>query len=148
VRGITEGEAYNELQGYTLLLRDEAFIHQHVVDAWMAQHADETTKPIGLTFALIGLYLHVERGLSGRQVQQAHMTLGRRRRPWPRFPLPADRGSITAVDVIGAAPGAARNQAIDAWASSTWRAFEDSRPAVAGLVTEYGIDRWRPASIG
>jgi hypothetical protein len=30
---ITEADAYNELQGYTLMLRDEAFIHQHVVDA-------------------------------------------------------------------------------------------------------------------
>ena len=148
MRGITEAEAYNELTGYTLMLRDEAFVHQHVVDAWMAQHADETTKPIGLTFALIGLYLHVERGFSGRQVQQAHMTLGRRRRAWPRFPLPADRGSITAVDVIAAAPGAARNQAIDAWASSTWRAFQDSRGAVAGLLAEYGIDGDRRARDG
>ncbi len=148
MRGITEAEAYNELMGYTLMLRDEAFIHQHVVDAWMAQHADETTKPIGLTFALIGLYLHVERGFSGRQVQQAHRTLGRRRRAWPRFPLPAGRGSITAVDVIAAAPGAARNEAIDAWASSTWQAFQDSRPAVAGLLAEYGIDGDRRARDG
>lgn len=148
VRGITEAEAYNELMGYTLMLRDEAFIHQHLVDAWMAQHADETTKPIGLTFALVGLYLHVERGFSGRQVQQAHRTLGRHKRTWPRFALPADRGSITAVDVIAAAPGPARDRAIDAWASSTWRAFQDGRPAVAGLVTEYGIDGWRPANSG
>ena len=146
MRGITETEAYNELQGYTLLLRDEAFIHQHVVDAWMAQHADETTKPIGLTFALIGLYMHVERGFSGRQVQQAHMAMGRHKRSWPRFPLPANRGSITAVDVIAEAPGGARNQAIDAWASSVWRAFQDSGSAVVGLLAEYGIDRWRPAS--
>ncbi len=145
MREITEPEAYNTLQGYTLMLRDEAFIHQHVVDAWMAQHADETTKSIGLTFALIGLYLHVERGFSGRQVQQAHMTLGRHKRSWPRLSLPADRGSITAVDVIAAAPGPARNKAIEAWASSVWRAFQDSRPAVASLVTEYGIARWRPA---
>jgi hypothetical protein len=123
------------------MLRDEAFIHQHVVDAWKAQHADETTKPMGL-------YMHVERGFSGRQVQQAHMAMGRHKRSWPRFSLPAGRGSITAVDVIAEAPGGARNQAIDAWASSVWRAFQDSGPAVAGLLAEYGIDRWRPASEG
>jgi uncharacterized protein DUF5946 len=82
--------AYNELQGYTLGLGDERFIHQHVVDAWMAQHADERTKPIGLTFALVGLYLHVQRGFSGRQVQRAHMFLARRKRTWPSFPLPED----------------------------------------------------------
>jgi hypothetical protein len=136
---LTEADAYHELQGDTLMLRDPAFVHQHVVDAWMAQHADETTKPIGLTFALIGLYLHVERGFSGRQVQRAHMTLARRRRSWPRFALPAGRGSITAVEVLAAPPGPARNQAIDAWASSVWHAFRDSRSAIAELLRQYGI---------
>ena len=110
VTTITEADAYDELQGYTLMLRDEAFIHQHVVDAWMAQHAHESTKPIGLTFALIGLYLHFERGFSGRQVQLAHMALGRRKREWPIFPLPADRGGITAVEVIAAPPGPERDR--------------------------------------
>ena len=136
---ITEADAYNELQGYTLMLRDEAFIHQHVVDAWMAQHADETTKPIGLTFALVGLYLHFERGFSGRQVQLAHVALGRRKRAWPGFPLPADRGEITTVEVIAAPPGSERDRAIDAWASSVWQAYRASEPAVAALLNEYAI---------
>ena len=39
--------AYQALCAYTLGLRDARFIHQHVVDAYMAQHADERTKPIG-----------------------------------------------------------------------------------------------------
>ena len=47
---------------------DPAFIHQHVMDAWAVQTADELTKPIQLTFALVGLYLHVEMAFSGRQV--------------------------------------------------------------------------------
>ena len=136
---ITEADAYDELRGYTLMLRDEAFIHQHVVDAWMAQHADESTKPIGVTFALIGLYLHFERGFSGRQVQLAHMALGRRKRKWPRFPLPTGRGDITAVEVIAAPPGPERDRAIDAWAFSVWQAFRASEPAVAALVNEYAI---------
>ena len=51
----SERHAYDELQCYTLARGDLAFIHQHVVDAWAAQHADERTKPIGLTFALVGL---------------------------------------------------------------------------------------------
>lgn len=62
----SECDAYNELQCYTLGQGDLAFIHQHVVDSWTAQHADEQTKPISLTFALVGLYLHVEKGFSGR----------------------------------------------------------------------------------
>ena len=79
----SEQLAYEELQCYTLGHGDPGFIHQHVVDAWAAQHADEQTKPIGLTFALIGLYLHVERGFSGRQVQRVHMILSQYERTWP-----------------------------------------------------------------
>lgn len=133
----SEAEAYSELQGYTLLLRDPAFVHQHVVDTWMAQHADETTKPIGLAFALIGLYLHLEKGFSGRRVQLAHMALARPKRAWPRFALPSNRGSMTAADVLAAPAGEDRIRAIDAWASSAWNAFRDSHGAVAGLVKQY-----------
>src|SRR6186997_35548 len=90
--------AYDELASYTLAHGDSAFIHQHVVDAFAAQHATEDSKPIGVAFALIGLYLHVERGRSGREVQQAHMRLGRQRREWPVFDLPATRGEVTIAD--------------------------------------------------
>ncbi|HXG53369.1 MAG TPA: DUF5946 family protein, partial [candidate division Zixibacteria bacterium] len=62
---ISEQQSYEQLQCYTLGHGGLEFIHQHVVDAWAAQHADEQTKPIRLTFALVGLYLHVERGFSG-----------------------------------------------------------------------------------
>lgn len=131
--------AYDELQCYTLAHRDAAFIHQHVVDAWAAQHASETTKPIGLTFALIGLYLHIERGLSGRQVQRMHMALSKRRRKWPSFVLPRNRGSRTASWVMAAPAGAERDRAIDAWCASVWDAFSDSHVAVVELLRENGI---------
>src|SRR5262249_34900967 len=68
-----EERDYHELCYYTLAHGDPSFIHQHVVDAFAAQNSGEHDKPIRLTFALVGLYLHVERGLSGRQVQRAHM---------------------------------------------------------------------------
>jgi hypothetical protein len=55
---ILNQDAYDELCCYTLSHRDTSFIHQHVVDAFAAQTADERTKLIGLAFALIGLYLH------------------------------------------------------------------------------------------
>lgn len=105
----------------------------------MAQHADERTKPIGLTFALVGLYLHVERGFSGREVQRAHMSLGRRKRTWPSFELPRERGSVTARQVMAAAPGPERDRAIDAWCASVWEAFGESRQAVAALLERHGI---------
>ena len=58
---VSEQDAYNDLCGYTLTHGGATFIHQHVVDAFAAQRADEQSKPIGVTFALVGLYLHVER---------------------------------------------------------------------------------------
>jgi hypothetical protein len=134
-----EEQAHQELQAYTLGHGDPAFIHQHVVDAWAAQHADEQTKPIGLTFALVGLYLHVEKGLSGRQVQRVHMELARRKRDWPSFPLPDKRGAVTASAVMAAAAGPERDRAIAAWCASVWAAYGDSHRAVAELLAQHGI---------
>ena len=134
-----EQEAYDELQCYTLGHSGPAFIHQHVVDAWAAQHADEQTKPIGLTFALIGLYLHVERGFSGRQVQRVHMKLAQCERTWPSFPLPRERGSVTATQVMAAQAGPERDKAIDSWCASVWDAFRDIHWAVAELLQHHGI---------
>ena len=136
---LSESDAYDELRGYTLGLRDERFLHQHVVDAWMAQHADERTKPIGLTFALVGLSLHVQRGFSGRQVQRAHMFLARSKRTWPSFPLPEKRGSMTAAEVIAAEPGPERNRAIHAWCVSVWESYRESHEAVAELLKFHGV---------
>lgn len=134
-----EHRAYEELQSYTLALRDPEFIHQHVVDTWAAQHADEQTKPIALTFALIGLYLHLERGFTGRQVQKAHMSLARHKRSWPSFALPPDRGAITATQVIAEPEGVERDRAIDAWCASVWKAYRDAHRAVAALLEQHGI---------
>lgn len=133
--------SYHALCAYTLehALTDPAFIHQHVVDAQAAQNADAQTKPIGLTFALVGLYLHLERGFSGRQVQRAHMQLGKQKRAWPALALPADRGPMTAEDVMAAEAGSARDRAIDAWCASVWDAYRGHRAVVEALLREYGI---------
>ncbi len=138
-------EAYNELQCYTLAHGGREFIHQHVVDAWAAQNADGRTKPIALAFALLGLYLHVERGFSGRQVQQAHMALAQHKRNWPSFALPHERGSVTASQVMATPAGPERDQAIKAWCASVWEAFCESRQSVAELLKQHGIARpeWR-----
>lgn len=134
----SEQEAYDELQCYTLTHGDRAFIHQHVVDTWTAQHANERTKPIALTFALVGLYLHIEKGFSGRQVQQTHMALARHKRNWPSFALPQERGSITANVVMAKPAGPERDEAIDAWCASVWAAFRASHEAVAELLEQHG----------
>jgi hypothetical protein len=134
-----EQDAFDALCAYTLTRRDAAFIHQHAVDAFAAQHADESTKPIKITFALVGLYLMAERQVSGKQVQRIHMQLGRRKETWPRFPLPASRGATTAIDVMKTPEGAERDAAIHAWAEGVWAAYADSRATVAALLRERGV---------
>lgn len=130
----SERDSYDDLQFYTLAHGDPAFIHQHVVDAWTAQRADEHTKPIALTFALVGLHLHVDRGFSGRHVQRVHMALARHERDWPSFALPHERGSVTASHVMEAPAGPERDRAIDAWCASVWDAFRESHNAIAKLL--------------
>ena len=136
----TEREAYDEICAYTLTHGDPGFIHQHVVDAWAAQHATKDGKPIGITFALAGLYLHIECHYSGRAVQRVHMQMAKQKRTWPNFVLPTNRGPVTALDVLAAPPGDERDRAIHSWAESVWRAFADSnRQIVIGLLKEYGL---------
>ncbi len=130
-----EQKQLEEPTAWTLSRGDKAFVHQHVVDAWAAQHASEQSKPISVAFALIGLYLHLERGFTGRAVQRVHMVLsqprgrGPGRKDWPQFLLPADRGNVTVGDVVGL-PEAERVAAIDRWCSSVWAAWEDSHAQV------------------
>ena len=95
-------------------------------------------KPIGLTFALVGLLLHLERGMSGRQVQQAHMFLARKSRDWPTFDLPQDRGSVTAIHVMTAPEGPDRDRVIDEWCASVWETFAASQEAVFELLEKAG----------
>ncbi len=135
----SEVDAYHELSAYTLTHGDVTFIHQHVVDAWAAQHAVKGGKPIGLTFALVGLYLHLEKGLTGREVQRAHMQMGRQKRPWPAFALPKDRGALTATEVMAAPEGPERDKAIDEWCRSVLQAFSANRATVEALLREYGM---------
>ncbi len=138
---IADEEAYNGLCAYTLdhALHDPSFIHQHVVDAYAAQHADERAKPIAITFALGGWSLHLETQFSGRRVQRVHMELARSKRQWPALALPAERGAVRAVDVMAAPPGPARDRAIDDWCASVWNAYAAGRETIMHLLTQHGI---------
>jgi len=84
---ISNEAAYNELCCYTLAHGDLSFIHQHVVDSFAAQNADENTKPIKLTFALIGLYLHVENTFQAERSSE-HISF---------LPREKDRGRLSAT---------------------------------------------------
>lgn len=129
--------AYDEVYVYTM--SRPGFILQHVVDAFAAQTASEDTRPIAVVFALVGLYLRVEKHFDGRRVQQVHKQLGDRKRPWPAVHLPDDRGSMSAADVLAAPVGAERDKAIDDWCHSVWTAFGANREMVIALLREYQI---------
>lgn len=133
-------DLYYELTYYTLSHPNPAFIHQHVVDAFAAQNADEDTKAITVAFALIGLYLHLQKNYSGKEVQQAHMHLANRRKQWPDFDLPEDRGSFTVSDVVRAPAGPKRDEAIEKWCLAVWEAYRQSHEKVARLVRDYLVD--------
>jgi hypothetical protein len=126
--------AYDEVYVYTM--GRPGFILQHVVDAFAVQTAKQDSKPIGVVFGLIGLYLHVEKQFSGRQVQEVHMKLGSGKREWPSINFPEDRGTMTVVDVLAASAGSERDVAIDNWCRSVWTSFAGNRQTIIGLLRD------------
>lgn len=137
----SEQEAYYEPCYYTGAHPNPSFIHQLAVDAFGAQYAHENTKPIGLAFALIGLYLHVEKSFSGREAQIAHVKLAKHRKQWPMFDLPEYRGNITVYDVLNASKGSKRDEMIHKWCVSVWEAYSETHEKVAHLVETELYDR-------
>jgi hypothetical protein len=129
-----ERDQYHELSYYTLAHGSPSFIHQHIVDAYTAQSAGESSKPIAVAFALIGLYLAVEENRSGKDVQRVHMKLAEKRREWPRFALPRQRGAITVSDVLAAPAGDQRDDMIRQWCVSVWAPWAESHAAVRALL--------------
>lgn len=132
-----DDELYNQLAFYTLAHPDPAFIHQLAVDAFTAQRADQHTKPIAVAFALIGLYLHLEKGYTGRQVQKAHIQLARWPNLWPRLPLPPQRGEIRIQHVLAIEPGPDRDAMVDRWCASVWESWRDSRPEITEISRKF-----------
>lgn len=113
-------ELFGELSAYTLSHGDPRFIHQHAVDTWQLQHAMVSKSNIGIAFSLIGLYLALEKGYTGRQVQLAHMELGRTKRSWGDFEIPSSRAALTVADVLQAEPGSVRDARLMQWAAAVW----------------------------
>jgi len=134
---MSDDDLYNELAYYTLAHGDPAFIHQHLVDAYGAQCADDTTKPIAVVFALIGLYLHIEKGYTGRQVQRAHMQLAKWPNTWKKPPLPTRKGEITIRDVLAIEPGPGRDTMIDRWCEVVWQSWQQSRSQIVAIAQKY-----------
>jgi hypothetical protein len=131
-------DGYDELYAYTMGRKN--FILQHVIDANMAQRAPAVDPPpIGVIFSLAGLYLHVEKGFTGTQVQNAHRVMGKVKRSWPGVIWPTHRGDMTAADVLAVPAGEARDAAIDEWCNQVWVAFSANRSMLAQLLAEFRI---------
>lgn len=125
---------YGEMTAYTVTHGDQAFIHQHLVDAYGAQHAGEQSKPIGVAFGLIGLYLACEKGYTGRQVQHMHMLLANRSKHWPTFTPPERTGGLTVQDALRTLPGDERDAMLMRWAASVWEAWSPEHERVKALL--------------
>ncbi len=137
----SDQELFDELSFYTLAHGDPAFIHENSADAFRAQHVDESTKPMAVVFAVMGLYLYLEKNFTGRQVQLAHMRMARGRKPWPRLPRPTRQASLTVADVVAAEPGPARDAMIRQWCAAVWEIWRESRPQIVALAkAELDVD--------
>ena len=125
--------AYQELSAYDLQRARADFLHQEAVDAYAAQHPGAPAKPISTWFALVGLHLALDRGQTGREVQRAHMRLGRRKRAWPLLPQPSDLTCMSVGDVMCEPPGNVRDAALLVWAGEVWQCWSSVHQTIAAL---------------
>ena len=113
----------SDLMCYTVAKQDPEFIHQHAVDTYAAQHAGGPTRNITVAFGLIGLYLALEKGYTGRQVQLAHMSIAKTKKSWPRLEPPRQPAVITVIDVLQAGTDAERDAMIRKWMRAVWESW-------------------------
>lgn len=133
---------FHELSFYTMAHGDKRFIHQHAVDAFAVQTADENTKPIKFFYGLAGLYLLIEKQFTGREVQQMHVLMSQSKKPWPQIDMPINRGAIRVEDVLAAEPGEARDEMIYKWCESVWPTFAESREIMSEWMQDY-LQQWK-----
>ncbi len=135
VRFHASGECYGQylkLIAYTLQQDRQSFIHQLAVDTYAAQHSGSKIKPIGLTYALIGLCLVVEHHFSGLQVQKVHKAIPRQ--GWELLPFPDHKWTMTVCDVLEAKPGQDRDQKIKEWVTAGWNGWEPHHLYIKRIV--------------
>jgi len=124
----------DELAQYTLTHRGPSFIHQHFVDAYGASHVGNVSKPIMGVFSLAGLYLFLEKGYTGREVQLAHMRMAGGKKDWPRFNPPTRRSPLTIANVLNADEGPSRDEALANWCRSVWQSWSADHSQITQLV--------------
>jgi Family of unknown function (DUF5946) len=129
-------QLFSDLSCYSVSKQDPEFIHQHVVDTYEAQHAGGGTRNITVTFGLIGLHLALERGCTGKQVQQAHLRIAKIRKNWPRLEAPLELAGITVLDVVNATDGAEKDAMIGRWMTAVWASWADRQAWVREITDQ------------
>jgi hypothetical protein len=133
----TSGECwqlFSDLSSYTVSKQDAGFIHQYAVDAYEAQHAGGKTRNITVVFGLIGLYLALEKGYTGRQVQVAHQRIARIHRDWPELEPPGTPAEVTVMGVLRVPEGDERDAMIRQWMAAVWASWADRQAWVRETV--------------
>jgi hypothetical protein len=129
-------QLFSDLSCYTVAKQDPAFIHQHAVDAYEAQHAGGKTRNITVAFGLIGLFLALEKGYSGRQVQLAHMKIAKIQKSWPSFDPPGKPAEITVWDVLQTGTDPEKDAMIRQWMAAVWEGWADRQDWVRATTDE------------
>ncbi len=129
-------DQYNQLAFYTLSHKGPNFIHQHVVDAFAIQNANENTKPITIIYALVGIYLHVEKNYTGKEVQMAHVKMTKKSKVFPHINLPSNRGAIKINDILAITAPTQRDAKIHQWCVCIWEALYDQQDSIIKLANE------------
>ncbi len=117
--------------------------HQTCVDAYGGQHSGPDTPAITIAFALNGLYLVLERGLSGYQVREPHSYLASAVDSWPRLTPPDSVGEVTVLDVALASSPEEHTVLVQRWGRSVWTAWRHVHDEVAAM-TDAQLRGWRP----
>jgi hypothetical protein len=129
---------YGEVTGFELNHLQLLPLHQVTVDTYGAQHAGQDGRSIRTAYALVGLHLALDRGLSGHQVRAAHQRMGKPQTGWPAFMRPSDLGRLTVLDVAraGGRAGSVEGHAaaIAQWAEDVWSAWSGQHAVVSALT--------------
>lgn len=108
--------------GRTLIAGSGDFIHQVALDAYVAQHCPGDARR-ALVYSLAGLYLVVEQGRTGRQVQQVHQALAMTRHPLLAMEPVDAHAAGTAADVLLQISHDGLVASVNGWAARVWHAY-------------------------
>jgi hypothetical protein len=114
-------------------------VHQLTVDAYAVQHAGGPHPDKSVSVHLTGLYLALDRGLPAMSVPRFLQSLAGQVKRWPFYPPPADRGTMTVLDIALSGSPAAHIENSRVWASQVWAAWLPHHEYIASFAKQYLI---------